>query len=55
MKIRELAAILGLAAFTVACAPAADETEAASDEAAEASEAADSEDEEQGKGRPPGA
>ena len=55
MKIRELSAILGLAAFTVACAPAADETEAASDEAAKASQAADSEDEEQGKGRPPGA
>lgn len=54
MKIRDIAVILGVAAFTVACSPAADEasTEAAEDGAA--TETQDSEDEEQGKSRGPG-
>lgn len=55
MKIREIGAIIGLAALVGACAPTADEPEAAAAEGAEAADAADSEDEEQGKGRPPGA
>jgi|GEM_PF-6786112 len=51
MKIREFLAITGLAAMVVACGPAADDAEPATDEAAEQ---ADSEDEEQGKSRGPG-
>ena len=54
MKIRDIALVLGLAAFATACSPAADEAATEASEEGAAADTQDSEDEEQCKSRGPG-